>query len=166
MRYIGCALSDSFYDPIFFYKSDDRITYYCEPDCFEWIKSIGKENELDRIHWMQLMLPIDQLATQEMKVGFKPYAYFESVKGFPLRDEDTPYLISIFNFFKVFDSRATTTSLERLERAIIFGSYPKVSESMMERLVTYAFDTFIEPSERLRASLSPKIVPYLRVKKP
>lgn len=164
MRYIGCALEDRFYDPIFFYKSDERITYYCKPDCYEWIKSIDKENELDRINWMQLMLPIHSLATQELSPFFKPNVNYESVVGFPLLDEDTPYLISIFNFFKEMDSNRHPNDQVRLERSIIFGSYPSVPNSLMERMVTYAFDNHVESSQRLRVSLSQHVIPFLKVK--
>jgi hypothetical protein len=133
------------------------------PECYEWIKRIGKEDKLDQIQWMQLMAPIGDLATQELKEGYEPFYNVKSLNEFPITDEDTPFLISIYNFFKELDSSSHRDEIERLERAIVFGSYPEIPDSVKERLVTFAFDNHISSGQRLKASISNQIAPYLRL---
>lgn len=162
MPYVELALSSRFYDPTFIAKSDENSTYYCEPACFEWIKSIGKEEAIDTIQWMQILLPFEGLATRPLQKEIVLGSLPEYLGDFPLKDEDTPYLVSIFNFFNSLDKQKQKGETERLEYAVASGNYPRIPDEVMERMVAFAMEHAIPKHERLRVAFSPRIRPFLK----
>lgn len=162
MPYIGAVTDSRFHDPIFFYKSDEKKTYYCDPACYKWIEMINKQDRLDEMNWMHYLMPIESMSTIPLKNDYDPFLSLTHLQEFPLKDQDTPYLISIYNFFKGFESGRNYSDKERLERAIVFGSYPKVPNELMERLVNFTFYHCIDKKEYLRVSLSDRVRPLLK----
>lgn len=162
MPYVELALSSRFYDPTFIAKSNEKVTYYCEPACFEWIQSLGKENEIDKIQWMEIMLPFESLATRPIRKNYQPILGVEHLTDFPLQEQDTPYLVSIFNFFKALEKRRGKDETERLEFAVVSGSYPSIPQTLMERLVAFSLQEVIPKHERLRVMFSSRIRPFIK----
>lgn len=161
MPYIGCAYESRFYDPIYVHNSDENATYYTTPECFEWIKHVGKGNELDRINWMVLATAITNLPTQKLADNYKPFVQFDEKWDFPLLDSDTPHLVSIYNFLKEATANSSRSHSEQLDRAIVFGSYPAIPNEIMERLVAFSLNRLIPRDQRLKASISERTLRHL-----
>lgn len=160
MPYIQVAYQSRFHDPLFVYETTDQVTRYCEPACFQWIKSLGKEKELNSIQWMELKMPLSTFAPKPVKENFSPTIHLTCLQKFSLLEEDTPYLVSIFNFFDELEQKKKSP-VERLERAIVCGNYPRIPSALMERLVSFAMTDYLESKDGIRFVLSPIIAPYL-----
>lgn len=160
MPYVDVALT-RFYDTLYVAKSTEKVTYYCRPACFEWIKSLGKEGQTEAIHWMEIMLPFESLATRPIKETYQPRVQINHLHNFPLKESDTPHLVSIFNFFEALQKQRGNTVTEQMEFAVVSGSYPHVPKDVMERLVAFCFKHVIPKHERLRVAFSTRIRPFL-----
>lgn len=160
MPYVELALSSRHYEPIFYAHTKENVTYYCEAACYKWIQMLGKET--GAIQWMEIMLPYESLATKPVTTQYEPTLTAGHLMDFPLQEQDTPYLVSIFNFFSQLEKQPHKNEIERLEYAIVSGSYPQVPNSLMERLVAFSFERVLPKHQRIRASFSPHIRPFLK----
>ena len=158
MPFMKLAFS-RFYDPYFVYTHDETSISYCEVDCYAWIQHVGKEQDLDSIHWMKMFRPLSE-REQQQEIEYQPHFYVKRILDFPLEESDTPYLVSIYHFFKEYEKNVKRNDLNQLEAAIVCGSYPKVPFSLMKRMVRFVQPTIHTSPQRMRMLLSPKIRPF------
>jgi len=162
MPYIEyCPFGEGHFEKMYYHKTDEKKTYYCDPACFKWISENIEEKDHEKIRWMEIVMPFEQLITRNIKGEYEPFTYLENLSKFKLEKEDIPSAVGIYTFFKYYERNKKDNPTKRISQAIRWSTYPKIDENTMKRLVRFVFNDYAEHPEKIKIFLDPDIHPYL-----